>query len=101
MIDVFLRCCAKYDYIVEVDEGKLPIYAEQDHVQGLLESARCVVETKWHTYKAIGDRDGIEHSLISLYVIKLGLQIYTISTCVGTTVASLRACMHSSMHNIS
>lgn len=44
MVDVLLQRFGEYDYIVEVNDGKLQCNAGQDHMHGSLECAGYVAE---------------------------------------------------------
>lgn len=67
MVDVLLRRFAEYHY------GELSFNAGHDCVHGTLESAGCVAESKWPTYKVIETVMGCECSLMFIWIINLDL----------------------------
>lgn len=79
IIDVSLRQFLEYDYIIVVNEGKLPFNAGQYYVHGMLQCAVYIAKSERHTYKVIETIMEGESSLIFVCIIILSLPVCAIT----------------------
>jgi hypothetical protein len=67
------------DYIVEVDQARLPLQSRQDDINGTLENCRGIPETKWHPKESVGSLVAGDRRLVRILRSKRNLPIATIT----------------------